>query len=178
MPTVNEVMPLLADRDEVNRVRSVLAMGGVPWDELNDAMQQVHLKLLEAEGRPGDAEIRNPRAWLAAVASRVAIDWHRERGKTMRLQDRLTEAWETQAGDDQRVGHRLVALAVAGYLEQLDSQVRQVVVLRYFVDLSVREIAAELKIPEGTVKSRIHGAMRKLRAVLNSQEVSLHDFEQ
>jgi len=70
----------------------------------------------------------------------------------LRLQDRLTEAWERQAGDDQRVERRLVALAVARYLEQLDSQVRQVVVLRYFVDLSVREIAAELDIPEGTVK--------------------------
>jgi RNA polymerase sigma factor (sigma-70 family) len=43
---------------------------------------------------------------------------------------------------------------------------RDVVVLRYYLDLSEAEIAATLGIPQGTVKSRLHRALRELEAVL------------
>jgi|tagenome__1003787_1003787.scaffolds.fasta_scaffold20279463_1 RNA polymerase sigma factor (sigma-70 family) len=43
---------------------------------------------------------------------------------------------------------------------------REVVVLRYYLDLKVDEIAARLGIPAGTVKSRIHHALRALEAGL------------
>jgi len=45
---------------------------------------------------------------------------------------------------------------------------RAVVVLRYFVDLSPDEIAESLGIPGGTVRSRLHHAMRGLRAALDA----------
>ncbi|MYU63750.1 sigma factor-like helix-turn-helix DNA-binding protein, partial [Streptomyces sp. SID69] len=48
---------------------------------------------------------------------------------------------------------------------------RQVVVLRFYADLPVRAIADELGIPEGTVKSRLHTAVRLLRARLHEGEV-------
>jgi len=43
---------------------------------------------------------------------------------------------------------------------------RDVVVLRYYLDLSEAEIAATLGIPQGTVKSRLHRALRELAEVL------------
>ena len=48
----------------------------------------------------------------------------------------------------------------------LPEPLREIIVLRYFEDLSLREIAALLKVPLTTVKFRLHFAKRKLRAKL------------
>jgi RNA polymerase sigma-70 factor (ECF subfamily) len=45
---------------------------------------------------------------------------------------------------------------------------RAVVVLRYFVDMTPDEIAAALGIPGGTARSRLHHAMRGMRAALEA----------
>jgi DNA-directed RNA polymerase specialized sigma24 family protein len=48
-------------------------------------------------------------------------------------------------------------------IARLDADHRIVVVLRYWADLSVDEIAARLDVPSGTVKSRLHYALRSMR---------------
>ncbi len=53
--------------------------------------------------------------------------------------------------------------AVGRALERLDVDHRIVVILRYWADLPVDEIADRLGIPAGTVKSRLHSALRTLR---------------
>ncbi len=58
-----------------------------------------------------------------------------------------------------------------GVWTELPDAQRQVLVLRFYADLSVRGIAEELGIPEGTVKSRLHAAVRALRARLHEDEV-------
>jgi RNA polymerase sigma-70 factor (ECF subfamily) len=45
-----------------------------------------------------------------------------------------------------------------------------VVALRYYADLTVPEIASRLGIPEGTVKSRLHHALRRLRTTVERPE--------
>ena len=51
-------------------------------------------------------------------------------------------------------------------LDALDPDRRIVVVLRFWMDFSVDDIADRLGIPAGTVKSRLHSSMRQLRAAL------------
>jgi RNA polymerase sigma-70 factor (ECF subfamily) len=48
-------------------------------------------------------------------------------------------------------------------MSRLDADHRIVVVLRYWADLSVDEIAARLDVPAGTVKSRLHYSLRSMR---------------
>jgi RNA polymerase sigma-70 factor (ECF subfamily) len=67
---------------------------------------------------------------------------------------------------------RLLALSVAARLETLPAQLRQVISLRFYTDLPVRDIAAALGLPEGTVKSRLHRAVSVLRRSLRESEVS------
>jgi RNA polymerase sigma-70 factor (ECF subfamily) len=78
------------------------------------------------------------------VASRVAVDWHED---------------------------RLLALAVADGLEGLPAVQRQILALRFYTDLPVREIARLLDIPEGTVTSRLHTAVAAIGARLREMEV-------
>ena len=56
-------------------------------------------------------------------------------------------------------------------LEQLTPQAREVVALRYGQDLSVAAIASVLDCPEGTVKSRLNGALNRLRVILGRERV-------
>lgn len=47
---------------------------------------------------------------------------------------------------------------------------RVVVALRYYRDLSVEQIAAQLGVPSGTVQSRLHYALRRLHAAIDKAE--------
>ncbi len=53
--------------------------------------------------------------------------------------------------------------AISRAMVRLDADHRIVVILRYWADLTVEEIAARLDVPAGTVKSRLHYALRSLR---------------
>jgi RNA polymerase sigma-70 factor (ECF subfamily) len=49
---------------------------------------------------------------------------------------------------------------------------RQVIAAAYYEGRTVAEIAAELRVPEGTVKSRLHYGLRSLRLVLQEKGVT------
>ncbi|MFJ4011091.1 RNA polymerase sigma factor [Streptomyces sp. NPDC090026] len=164
---VEEIPPTVA-RD-TGRIRAVLLMSGMPWQELDDGVQQVRMKFLEAQADPGQADIRDVSAWVAVVASRVAADWHRGRAKDMGLRERLAARWALRPAEHPQE-HRDLALTVAGGLERLTPVQRQVLVLRYYTDLPVTGIAELLGVPEGTVKSRIHTAVAALRTELSDME--------
>jgi RNA polymerase sigma-70 factor (ECF subfamily) len=65
----------------------------------------------------------------------------------------------------------LEAWLVSDALARLSSEHRQVLVLCYFGGRSVAEAARELGVPDGTVKSRTHYALRSLRLVLEEMGV-------
>ncbi|MDG5807721.1 sigma-70 family RNA polymerase sigma factor [Streptomyces ossamyceticus] len=156
------------DAAQERRVRAVLALGGVPQSDLPDGVQQVRLRLLEraASGREAPRDVS---AWAAVVASNLAMDWHRAKRRQERLGERLASLRQLEhpSGEDSSV----LSLAVTRGLDELPDAQRQVVVLRFYADLPVRDIAGELGIPEGTVKSRLHSAVRALRARLHEDEV-------
>ncbi|AZS87302.1 sigma-70 family RNA polymerase sigma factor [Streptomyces griseoviridis] len=156
------------DAVQERRVRAVLALGGVPQSDLPDGVQQVRLRLLERTANGHEAP-RDVSAWAAVVASNLAMDWHRAKRRQERVGERLSalRALDQPSGEDTSV----LSLAVAQGLDQLPHTQRQVVVLRFYADLPVRSIAEELGVPEGTVKSRLHTAVRALRARLHEDEV-------
>lgn len=61
-------------------------------------------------------------------------------------------------------------LEIKNLIKNLDKNLREVVVLYYFEDFSVKEIAKMIKIPEGTVKSRLSKAREELGKVLVKDE--------
>ncbi|MEU1011721.1 RNA polymerase sigma factor [Streptomyces sp. NPDC088810] len=156
------------DAAQERRVRAVLALGGVPQSDLPDGVQQVRLRLLEraASGREAPRDVS---AWAAVVASNLAMDWHRAKRRQERLGERLAALRAPAHASGEETS--LLSLAVARGLDGLPAAQRQVVVLRFFADLPVRAIAEELGIPEGTVKSRLHTAVRALRDRLHEDEV-------
>jgi RNA polymerase sigma-70 factor (ECF subfamily) len=55
-------------------------------------------------------------------------------------------------------------------LRQLDSRQREALVLRYYLDLTIEEVAAIIGVPVGTVKSRIHRGLTALRPFFSPME--------
>ena len=80
----------------------------------------------------------------------------------------LDNAFEVPAADTQ--GSMLNRLAIEPAFTRLTPEQRILVVLRYWRDLSVADIAERLGIPAGTVKSRLHYAIESLRTVIESAE--------
>lgn len=66
--------------------------------------------------------------------------------------------WTDKAVQQFEMQHELFSL-----VRQLSYKLRVVVILRYFHDYSLEEIAEVLQIPVGTVKSRHHLALKELR---------------
>lgn len=70
---------------------------------------------------------------------------------------------EQTAAFSQRLAERQAMTAALGHLQDLQ---REVLVLRFYFDLSVAQTAEMLDLPEGTVKSATHRGLSELRALL------------
>jgi RNA polymerase sigma-70 factor, ECF subfamily len=104
--------------------------------------------------------------WLKRIAANRAIDLLRRNRALAPLDEHATaRLWD--AGETGE-GHGEVAEAVGG----LDPQKRIIVVLRYWLDFSVEDIAGVLGVPVGTVASRLSRALAQLRAVLEEEHVA------
>jgi RNA polymerase sigma-70 factor (ECF subfamily) len=103
--------------------------------------------------------------WVMTVAMNVVKTGFRsrlrERRAVARLEDPDAHARMQQVLDR---SEDLVVLREA--LATLSPRQREVTVLRYWLDLEVREIARVLSVDEGTVKTQLFRARRKLGAVL------------
>lgn len=60
-------------------------------------------------------------------------------------------------------------LAIEEALQQLSENQRAVIILAYYEDATQEEIAQILQIPIGTVKSRLHHAMKSLKQILKEE---------
>lgn len=59
---------------------------------------------------------------------------------------------------------------IMALIDSLDDKHRLVIILRYYAGLSNEEIAQVLNIPSGTVRSRLHTARQRLKALLTERE--------
>ncbi|MGE7023011.1 sigma-70 family RNA polymerase sigma factor [Solibacillus cecembensis] len=104
--------------------------------------------------------VKNPefaRTWLVRVLIHSCIDFLRKRPQTVPLEER-------------HLVENAVHYDVERMLTQLTLPEQQLVYLKYFEQLRNKEIAEIQQIPEGTVKSKIHYILRKLRKHAGERE--------
>jgi RNA polymerase sigma-70 factor, ECF subfamily len=132
-----------------------------------DAAQDAVERAFAALGRFDESRPFGP--WLKRIAVNLAID-HLRRSRRAVLEDDFAtfRAWTLGEGADEGVELLAVAEAVA----QLGMAKRMVIVLRYWLDLPLEEIAGMLGLPIGTVSSRLHRAVAELQSALEEGNVS------
>jgi RNA polymerase sigma-70 factor (ECF subfamily) len=129
-----------------------------------DAVQETflrawrHLPRLLADGRP-------LRPWLRQVLRHVLIDVDRTaRAKRETLHDTMPVEGEVDGGYESLLDRGVLAAV----LRDLSPAHREVLVQTYYCDAPAEQVAVRLGIPTGTVRSRLHYALRAVRVQLDA----------
>ena len=139
-----------------------VAMGALGKRDLADEVVQITMLKAWRAAASFDPS-RDLAPWLYAIARRVAIDIYRREARAATPEEltddravvvplsfeRTWEAWEVRSA-----------------LERLPPDEREVVRLAHFLGMTHREIAQQLDVPVGTVKSRSNRAYKRLAALL------------
>jgi RNA polymerase sigma-70 factor (ECF subfamily) len=175
-PVFNELVHRY-ERELYRYLARYLGDSSLAEDVFQNTFLQVHTKRgLYENGRAF-------RPWLYSIATHQAVDQLRKAGRhpTVSLDQQVTGGQrESEAGSllDLLVNEGTGPLTelqeqerqqwVRDSIERLPESLRQTLILAYHQDLKYREIADILKIPVGTVKSRLHAALSKLQDMARS----------
>lgn len=145
----------------------VLRLTGGDRTRAEDVVQETLLRAWQSsrvlESPPGSR-----RSWLFTVARHLVIDEWRS-GRSRR---EVPAAVPPEAPGRDDTDGVLQSWLVAEALARLSPDHRQVLVECFFRGHTVAEAAGRLQVPEGTVKSRTHYALRALRLVLEEMGVT------
>lgn len=127
--------------------------------DVEDLYQETWLRVVRHAARfdPG----KRFSTWLFQIAINLCRDWHRR----VRLEP--VSAPETSANAD--LDRAEAGIDARHLLALLPAPQREVIILRYFHDLTEDEVAAILDCPKGTVKSRMHYAVARLTELVRKQ---------
>ncbi len=148
-------------------------------DDAQDLTQEVFIKIYRTLGS-FDVEKGSFMTWVTTVTRNLLVDHFR---KTK--QDRVTDSLDNTGSEDEdtlplsdqladkgptpdvRVHRRETQEMVQRALQKLSPELREAVILRDLQDMDYKDIALSLKVPEGTVKSRINRGRVELARLLS-----------
>ena len=132
----------------------------VGLQEASDLTQQVYLKLFSKLHQfAGNSKFET---WLYRLASNEALQYlrkHSRKKTTTLIDDPVNQQQSVTERDEQR---ELLGVA----LDRIEPELRSIFLLREVEEMSYREIAKIIDVPEGTVGSRLNRARRDLQAHL------------
>lgn len=144
-------------------------------DLTQDVFLKVHRNLENFDGSKGSFQ-----TWMTTLARNLLVDNFR-RSRKERATDSLDANWEGLEDDSPSLATRIEDTRPSAYaqaankqlsgiiqqaLNQLSPELREAVVLRDLQDLDYKDIAEVLRVPEGTVKSRISRGRAELARLL------------
>jgi RNA polymerase sigma-70 factor, ECF subfamily len=138
-----------------------------------DVVQETLLRAWQHPEVTEDTE-RSARAWLFTVARNMIIDERRSprfRKENGSLDSVLDNGAPEHSAPDE-VNAALDRLLLGDALAQLSPEHRAVIRRSYYLGWTTAQIAEDLQIAEGTVKSRLHYAVRALRLTLQEMGVT------
>ena len=148
-------------------------------DDAEDLTQEVFIKIYRTL-QSYDLEKGAFTTWVTTMTRNLLVD-HFRRSK----QDRMTDSMDAAPGGDEdalTLGEQIAdqkatpdevmdtkdtQKMVQQALQKLSPELREAVILRDLQDMDYKEIAAALKVPEGTVKSRINRGRTELARLLS-----------
>ena len=130
--------------------------------DVDDVVQETYIQIyrnLEKYDRK-----RAFKPWITGIAIKQIHTYRRKKWMTFRIMKKAEQfeeyiVWDTASGIIDKLSHEKLAALV----NDLPFKLKQAVILHYFNELTQEETAAILNIPLGTVKSRIHAALKRLR---------------
>jgi RNA polymerase sigma-70 factor (ECF subfamily) len=160
---------LLAQRESLIVYVALKIGDAVEAEEIVQQALVQALRALDAGHQP-----HAPAAWLRRIALNLIIDRARcARFRTNTSLESLSEmGWEQQSLDwtHRSLEREQLRRDVQCAVSELDEAQRETCILRYWHDMTIEEIATRLNIAEGTVKTRLFRARKRI-------EHKLHNYE-
>jgi RNA polymerase sigma-70 factor, ECF subfamily len=144
------------------RVKAYMMRQGADADTAEELAQETMLMVWRKAGLYAD-EKGSASTWIFTIARNLRIDRLRREFPWQELPDSHNETASEDTLPDDAVSDHERQVRVQRALAQLPEDQRQVVVLSFIDGLSHSEIAEQLQMPLGTVKSRIRLAYNKIR---------------
>jgi RNA polymerase sigma-70 factor (ECF subfamily) len=135
-----------------------------------DVVQETLLRAWQHPEIISDAD-RSARAWMFTVARNMIID-DRRSARFRNVVGSTDEVGAPEQSTPDEVNAALDRLLIADAVAQLSAEHRAVIERSYYRGWTTAQIAADLQIAEGTVKSRLHYAVRALRLTLQELGVT------
>ncbi|WP_237980140.1 sigma-70 family RNA polymerase sigma factor [Bacillus thuringiensis] len=142
--------------------KTVVFLVGSQNEDVDDIVNEVYIQMWKSVT---NYDInRSFRFWLHGLVVNQVQDWRRKSWRRFRIfekkkmyeQDRPYIMHED-------ILHKETRNELVEIVQKLSYKHREVIIMRYFHEYSMEEIAALLQIPIGTVKSRLHTALKRLR---------------
>ena len=133
--------------------------------EAQDLVQETFLQAIRSCGRfRGESSLYT---WLYSILLNVVRHYHRKRRRLV-CDDALArqEAIAPHPEAAQAIDQAVASSAIREALQTLSLPHREVILLRFFEGRRIEEIAAQLGLASGTVKSRLHYAISQLQRAL------------
>lgn len=127
----------------------------------DDLLSQLFVKLVKAiRSYRGDSFD----AWLFKVASNVFYDHLRAKKRDQTLLENKQNKLESESKQDEHDGEIFDQLQKN--LKKLDSDTRELIIARFYSQMSFKEIAQQRNEPIGTTLSKVHRGLKKLRKLM------------
>ncbi len=117
----------------------------------------------------GGTVIDNHKAYLYRTAERLVIDWYRKK-KSLSLDSLQEDGFDVGVDSTAEMAEKIDAEVVTELIKELEDDYKNVIILRYLEEMSVKDIALALGEKENTISVRIYRALEKLRIILDTQE--------
>jgi RNA polymerase sigma-70 factor (ECF subfamily) len=134
--------------------------------DAEDATQETFMRVLRYKSKL--SQVDDPKAWLARIAWRVAVDRGKSQGRARETslddaEQPVPEVVSSEVAADASVHGAQLEAALEKLIVALPEKLRQPLVLSTIEEMSPREIAATLGINEAAVRSRVFRARQILR---------------
>jgi len=144
-------------------LRSAFLLCGSETDA-QDLVQETLIQALQSIHRfRGQSSIYT---WLRAILLNLSRHCHRDRQRLVCDDELARKDIPAPDEDPARMDTDAASLALADALRQLSGVHRTVLVLRFYEEMKIHEIAAHLGLSKGSVKSRLHYAIAKMQRLL------------
>lgn len=162
----SEAARLIVER-HTPALRSVLLRAGVLPQDVDDLLQDTWVRVVRSASRYDPLQAFP--GWLCAIAiNRLRTRWSRQKVEAARTKplEAASGAFAPEPSADSELVLAERAVALRSQILKLPKHLGDAILLRFFEELSEKEAARQLGVPPGTVKSRVHTAVRKLRSEL------------
>lgn len=136
-------------------------------EDAEDVAQETFIRAINTLGRFDDSRAFRP--WLCSIA----VNLSRNRLRSIKRYWAALRRFASQESGlsptiETQTAQQVEALDLWRAVRKLKAAEQEIIYLRYFLELSTEETAQALNIQPGTVKSRLHRALKRLRQVIES----------